>query len=278
MKTRTSTRTKSRRDWHKLIDQFMAENKRSTLDWQTVLGLEGGYGASKIKSVEDAIDPKNEGTWPYIWFKSDQTDISVYKRYDYIYSLLFGRQISSGTIALTAKHIDERAQKEKWGQPALLVDWGGSIFTAVDICDLADSVQGVILVNLDGPQLEFADWFIWENRYPIGICRENEFEELRYLNDRDHPVIFLFSEVLEHEKEPIRYLESLDKVLPLDDLYVASSFCTPAYGHYVPITIRNKDYHTVRSANKAWRAAMEGNGYELTKIQGWNSRLWRCRR
>jgi len=271
----------TRKDWHKLIDEFMGLHSRSVLDWDAVLGLEGGYGQEKIKSIEDAIKPENEGTWPYIWFKSEQTDFSVYNRWDYIYSLLFGRQISGGTIKMV---IDDLLNRSLWTSKFVVVDWGGSAFTAQDLLDSDVPISRLYTVNFEGPQMDFANWYF---RKKTSSKRWHRFYEddpdpyslgyLRGASEKNY-VVWLFSEMLEHVKNPLEYWDLLDDLFNIKDAYIANSFCSPAYGHHVPIIMDGKECHTVRIANKAWREGMEKRGYTLTKMKGWNSRLWRCKR
>jgi len=270
----------SRRAWMKKIDEFLIMNGRATLDWSTVLGLEGGYGKSKIKTVKDALDKRNEGTWPYIWFSSGQTDYSVYGRYDYLYSLLFGRQISANTIALTIKTLE--AEREEVN----LIDWGGTIFTALDLV-LSPAIRTVTIVNYDGPQLDFARWILGQPQferyldYVFVLGEDYVFRvpgRLRIIARQKIGTVFLFSEVLEHLKKVTVYWDRVDDTFGIDRAFVANSFCTPAYGHHVPIIIDGQTYSTVRTANKAWRKAMEERGYRLRKVEGWNSRLWELNR
>jgi hypothetical protein len=277
---RSNKRKRTKRDWLKLIDLWMSKNSYATLDWNTIMGLEGGYGSQKIKTIEDAVDPKNEGTWPYIWFNSDQKDYGPYAKHSYVYSLLFGRQISAGTINMVTQHLETRAQTERWEDPCMVVDWGGSIFTATDLYEMSKAIEAVAMVNLwDTAQMEFALWFLDNHAYPIDILPEDALNVvLTRIESFGGPIVFLFSEVLEHEKEPMKYFDDLSEALPLDDVYVASSFCTPAYGHHIPVIIDDEECHTVRIANARWRTAMEKRGFNLIKIEGWNSRLWWCKR
>jgi hypothetical protein len=239
------------------------------------MALEGGYGKAKIKSVEEAMQPEQAGTWPGIWFQSNQKNLSVYRRYDYLYSLLFGRQmISGGTVAHMTRHLDTRWHEKEYH--GLVVDWGGSVFTAQDILDMSYTVGSVYVVNFEGPQLEFTEWYFSHydpNIYPFD--EEKDLEHLgRMIKKHKGPVTWLFSEVLEHEPRPIQYFANLASEFHFDEAYIASSFCTPAYGHYIPIIIGGQEYRTTRTANKAWRNAMGAIGYKLEKIEGWNSRLW----
>lgn len=269
----------TRKDWHKLIDEFMGLHSRSTLDWDAVLGLEGGYGQEKIKNIEDAIKPENEGTWPYIWFKSDQKDYSVYNRYDYIYSLLFGRQISGGTIKMV---IDDLLNRSLWTPKFMLIDWGGSAFTAKDLLDGDAPIKGVYTVNFKGPQMDFAMWYFTEkvptSRWFAGFEDGLDSRHMirKTLEVVELPIVWLFSEVLEHVKSPLEYWDNLCAEFDINDAYIANSFCTPAYGHHVPIIMDGKECHTVRIANKAWREGMKKRGYILRKMEGWNSRLFHC--
>jgi hypothetical protein len=274
-----------------LIDEWMGLNHRATLDWSTVMKLEGGYGASKISSVEQARLPENEGTWPGIWFQSGQTDYTVYGRYDYVYSLLFGRQISAGSMKIIAEHIPTLGLTEGFAKP-MLWDWGGSIFTSHDLhCYLHDQIDSVVMVNLLSPQLEFAKWFIRrlmetapeEDDFGyVGISTIVEERALPFLRERLGPhgtdesgsrSIVIMSEVLEHIQNPEELILNIAKA-GIDHFYFASSFCTPAYGHHIPIRIGRRDCETPRVANKTWRTWMEGFGIELTKLYGWNSRVY----
>jgi hypothetical protein len=278
----------TKRQWLKLIEQFMQENKRVALDWPTVLDLEGGYGQDKIKSVEEALEPSKSHTWPGIWFQSGQKDYSVYNRYDYIYSLLFGRQISGGSIKLVCNDI--MAREEIWGDPyyPLIIDWGGSIYTSLDILHYLGGEASMAIVNYEGPQLEFARWALQEQPIDIRtsfqtIVDEKTIMEEPYfwtwVQEWGGPVIWLFSEVLEHLNNPSVYWRQIEENFgKIDDAYVASSFCTPAYGHHIPIYIGGKPYSTPRTANKAWREREADRGYELRKVEGWNSRLYHLKR
>lgn len=258
----------------------MGINRRSSLGWKAIVQLEGGYGKDKIKSAEEAILPENEGTWPGIWFRSKQTDLSVYGRYDYIYSLLFGRQISGQSISIIAAALEKRAEEE-WDAPCRVIDWGGSIFTAVDLLDLTPAIDSVVLVNFATPQYYFSMFAIKE----LGLGpRVNLVEEGSWARqlppylEYEGPIIIVLSEVLEHIRHPIEYLQNLSETLRLHDMYIASSFCTPAYGHYIPIFIGEKECHTPRAANARFKDCLKKLGYNLTKQEGWNSRVWWVRK
>lgn len=269
------------RQWLTIINKFMALNSRTSLTWKEVLKLEGGYGQEKIKTIEDALKPENEGTWPGIWFRSNQTDYSVYNRYDYIQSLLFGRMISSGTIKMV---VDDLMNRSLWTPRFILIDWGGSAFTAKDLLDSDVPIRRLFTVNFRGPQMDFADWYFREEAFSPRWFREYEDvlesrEALNYrMRDQEEEPTWLFSEVLEHVKSPLDYWDNLCKEFDIKDAYIANSFCTPAYGHHIPVIMDGKECHTVRIANKAWRKGMEERGYTLRKIKGWNSRLWLVRK
>jgi len=262
----------SKKDWLKLIDEYMGSVRRATLDWNSVMQLEGGYGQYKIKSVKEAMESKNSGTWPGIWFQSGQTNYTVYRRFDYIYSLLFGRQISAGTIKMV---IDELRDEDK-----VLVDWGGTVFTAEDLLGALPHLVRLYTINFEGPQMYFALWFYNERqsepRWHWGYENSMADHVSDYL--KENKAVWLFSETLEHIKEPLKYWDELDDVFGIDEAYVANSFCTPAYGHHIPIIMDGVECATVRTANKAWRQGMERRGYELRKVEGWNSRLWHLRK
>ena len=270
----------NKRFWLKLIDRFMGIHKRSSLSWKAIVQLEGGYGKDKIKSVEEAMLPENEGTWPGIWFQSKQTDLSIYARYDYIYSLLFGRQISGQSISIIAAALEKRA-KEEWATPYRVIDWGGSIFTAVDLLDLTPTIGSVVLVNLTTPQYFFSMFAIEElglgSRIKL-VEEESWAIKLPPYLEYEGPIVIVLSEVLEHIRHPIEYLQDLLETLRLHDMYIASSFCTPAYGHYIPIFIGEKECHTARVANKRFIECLKELGYNLTKQEGWNSRVWWVRK
>jgi hypothetical protein len=256
------------------------------------MALEGGYGADKIATIEQAILPENEGTWPGIWFKSGQTDYTVYGRYDYVYSLLFGRQISGGSIRIISDHIGSM----KWSlfSKPTIFDWGGSIFTTHDLlCNLEDKIDHVVMVNLPTPQVEFAKWFIKRiiesvidpeidlilyGAMSVGDeARMLPFIEREYgVNEVDaegsRPIVVM-SELLEHIQSPEILVSNL-VTAGVKHFYFASSFCTPAYGHHIPITIDGAQYETPRQSNKAWKIAAERLGIKLTKLAGWNSRVY----
>lgn len=269
------------RQWLTLINKYMGLNGRATLDWKAVLGLEGGYGENKIKTVADAMLPENEGTWPGIWFQSGQKDYSVYNRYDYIYSLLFGKQISAGTIKMV---IDDLVNRSLWTPKFILIDWGGSAFTAKDLLDSGAPISTLCTVNFRGPQMDFARWYFreerlvprWTFRYDDELDSRTALRES--LQSRSTAKVWLFSEVLEHVKSPLEYWDNLCAEFNIQDAYIANSFCTPAYGHHIPVIMDGKECHTVRIANKAWRKGMEERGYTLRKMKGWNSRLWHVRK
>lgn len=262
------------KQWIKLIGGWMGENGRATLAWKDVLGLEGGYGADKIKSVEDAKKPENEGTWPGIWFQSDQKDFSVYKRYDYVYSLLFGRTISAGSFAIVAKDLAEKHQRA-----ISVVDWGGTIFTAVELLDKLPKGSRVEIVNLPSPQVEFAKWArdkLEIDSELLVVATEGEILEP---DESLHEGPIVLSETLEHIQEPVAYIvDTIGRVAWLNDIYTASSFCTPAYGHPIPININGVACHTPRQANKQFKHSMELLGFSGTRLPGWNSRVWRWTR
>jgi len=259
----------------------MGLNGRATLGWKSVLGLEGGYGENKIKSIDDAMLSENEGTWPGIWFQSGQKDYSVYSRYDYIYSLLFGRQISAGTIKMV---IDDLTNRGLWTPKFVLIDWGGTAFTAKDLLGSDIPISALWTINFKGPQTDFALWYFRKEtftpRWFLGY--EDSLESRTLLRGglrlREEPKIWLFSEVLEHIKSPLDYWDNLCAEFDIKEAYIANSFCTPAYGHHIPIIMDGKECYTVRTANKAWRKGMEERGYILRKMKGWNSRLWLVRK
>jgi hypothetical protein len=262
-----------KKEWLKLIDQYMGEVRRPALEWRTVMQLEGGYGQDKIKSVAEALEPKNAGTWPGMWFQSKQADYSVYKRYDYIYSLLFGRQISAGTIKMVIEELKDRESYH-------LIDWGGSVFTADDLLRALRNIVRLWTINFSGPQMYFALWYFNEQHldHRWHWAYEDDFDPLKQVLIVDAKKIWLFSETLEHIKAPLEYWDNLDDAFGIDEAYVANSFCTPAYGHHIPINMDGRQCATVRTANKAWRLGMESRGYKLRKVEGWNSRLWHLRK
>lgn len=270
MKTTWTTRR-----WMKLIDEWMGEQHHATMPWKDVLRMEGGYGGTKIKSVADAMKPENEGTWPNIWFRSHQTDFSVYRRHDYVYSLLFGRMISKGTISVVGQYLANRADK-----PVRLNDWGGTIFTAIDMLELLPVGSRINMVNLRSPQMDFAAWII--EKFALSESIHLLAEDHPYSDGYHYDLIagpVLLSETLEHCLEPFGYL--LNPVLIMMyglEIFTANSFCTPAYGHFIPVIIDGKSYATTRTANKAFREKMEGIGFVGTKLPGWNSRAWKWTR
>jgi hypothetical protein len=85
--------------------------------------------------------------------------------------------------------------------------------------------------------------------------------------------IVVMSELLEHIQEPDILVLAL-KNAGVRHFYFASSFCTPAYGHHIPITIGGEACYTPKQANKAFRRIMEQSEIELTKLPGWNSRVY----
>ncbi len=259
----------------KLIDQWMGEEHHSTIPWKDVLRLEGGYGSDKISSVADAMKPENEGTWPGIWFRSHQTDFSVYNRHDYVYSLLFGRMISKGTISVVGKYLAARTS-----EPVQLNDWGGTIFTAIDMLELLPVGSRINMINFRSPQMAFAEWVIetFKLEESIKLLDEN----WPYLGGNPYDLIsgpVLLSETLEHCEKPFDYIgDHILTVMHGVELFTANSFCTPAYGHFIPVIINGKMYHTTRTANKAFREEMEKIGFVGAKLPGWNSRAWKWTR
>jgi hypothetical protein len=260
------------RQWLKLIDEWMGLHGRATLNWKDVIGLEGGYGREKIKSVADALKPENAGTWPGIWFQSGQKDYSVYQRHDYVYSLLFGRGISHGSIDIVGRTLRDASPVH----PVDLMDWGGTVFTAMDLLTLLPTGSQIYMVNVKSPQMVFAEW----------IIDKFHLEESIHVLDEDSSIVtdggdefngtILLSETLEHIREPLYYLHvKLLRQVGDVELFIANSFCTPAYGHHVPIIMRGKECATVRQANKEFREGMEGFGFAGEKMMGWNSRMWR---
>lgn len=258
------------KQWIKLIDEWMVENSKPIHTWAEVLVREGGYGANKIGSVEDAMKPENKKTWPGMWFQSDQKDFSIYERYDYVYSLLFGRTISAGTFAIIAKDLAEKHQRA-----ISVVDWGGTAFTAVGLLDKLPEGSRVEIVNLPSPQVEFARWArekLKISSEQLAVVTEGGMLES---DESLHEGPIILSETLEHIQEPIDYImKKIGGVAWLNDLYTASSFCTPAYGHPIPININEIACHTPRQANKQFRYSMELLGFSGKRLTGWNSRVW----
>lgn len=258
------------KQWMKLIDEWMTENSKPTHTWREVLDREGGYGGNKIKSVSDAMLAENRGTWPGLWFQSDQTDFSAYAAYGYVYSLLFGRTISAGSFAIIAKDLNA-----KYNRAISVVDWGGTAFTAVELLHKLPSGSRVAIVNVNSPQLEFARW----SRDKLGISHKffRISLETSILEDDEslHEGPIILSETLEHLQEPVKYIiDTIGRLAWLNDLYTASSFCTPAYGHPIPIKIDSIECSKPRQANAQFKRSMELRGFSGKRLEGWNSRVW----
>lgn len=277
----------TRKQWMKAIDTWMGQERYATQDWATTVALEGGYGKTKIKSVEEAMQPEAEGTWPGIWFQSHQTDYTVYARHNYVYSLLFGRLISGGSIRIIADHIPTLGLR----QPVLF-DWGGSIFTSHDLwCYLEGKIDHIVMVNLESPQIKFAKWWLTGLADCLRLAHVVDGEDSPFLYGGisvldegrapealpdlypDEKPIVIFSEVLEHLQECQETILAL-KLLGIKHFYFASSFCTPAYGHHIPILIDGQNCFTPRQANARFKETMAYHGITLTKVPGWNSRVY----
>lgn len=284
----------NRTDWMKLIDHWMKMNGVPTYTWEEIVELEGGYGKDCIRTIDEATKPENEHTFPGRWFQSGQTDFGLYEEFIYVYSLLFGRVlISKNTLPYTAYDI----QHTRGIDNAVLMDWGGSIFTAAALLRWFPEVG---VVNFAGPQTHFGMWItdelevhdriLWfietdevyadpthrptPNQRSEGLKVLGVSDWVDLAKEQERKPIALLSEVLEHIQSPGRYLSGkVSATGGFNDIYIANSFCTPAYGHHVPITISGEEVFTKRKANAALKRYLKNDFWQYETVHGYNSRV-----
>lgn len=277
-----------RMKWMGLIAEFMKTKGFDIWDWDMVLKHEGGYGESKIKTLDEALKYPNTFAMPARWFQSDQKDLGCYSEPGYVYSALFGKEISQYTFSAMKFHfpmqvvtraaeefIDRKPQKK-----IQFIDWGGTIFTSYSILKMYDNLEqlaGVHLVNVKSPQTDFAAFArekigVDEGTLVKNISIHFETEDFAWLRQMtsEYRVFVVLSEILEHMNHPEKLVKDLMDA-GVTDFYIANSFCTIAYGHYIPITIGGKEYSTTRHANKAFKEEMTKLGLEYSKVEGFNS-------
>ena len=226
--------------WMKEVDEWMFEKGQPTMNWFEIVRAEGGYG--KDFSEDKELDLF---THPGRWFGSGQTDFDLYSEYGYVYSLLFGALQISGQVY---RDFAQRSLGKA------INDVGGSIFTAAIL--LKYGIEAVNISNVsDSPQLEFAQHIIKKFDLPVSVGSERPDAGC------------ILSEYLEHFYEPTVELERvLDAVKPKSAVALSSSFCMPAYGHFIPIFINGAEHATPRAANKAFINYIEAKGWPLARI------------
>lgn len=248
---RTTRFTITRKQWMDAIARFLTDRHLESqiiTDWDEVVSNEGGMGGAFFDNVAETTDQPD--SYPGRWFLSGQTDLSIYNEPQYLYSLLFGMTVVSGAVMST---IGKREVGNR------VVDVGGSIFTAYKL--LQRGVDYVDITNFDGYQLDFAVYassLFHLNvvaRHPTSIFPPDS--------------VFVVSEYLEHFRDVDAELERLVEYRPIR-IYESSSFCMPAYGHYIPIKIDGVDHTNPHSARKALYRKMLALGYEKERVPCFN--------
>lgn len=236
-----------------LIDAYLATKQVDPSPWKDVLWREGGGSGADwvVRTVEDAL--LAPGTNPGRWYTSGQTDEDWYRHPYFLYSTLFAaKNVSKGTYDLVGTAC----------AGATVYDIGGSFFSAQRMLDRG--AGAVHVVNLPGPQTGF-----------IPFAAKHTGQRIDVVEDLpDHPARVVCSEYLEHFKEPLVELDRILSFSPVQ-VYEASSFCVPAYGHHIPLTFDGTVTSDHREANRLWKAAVKNRGLEREKLPGFNSRVWR---
>lgn len=242
MTARTTLFTITRKQWMEAIAQWLAARGTPDLiinDWDEVVALEGGSGKTFFNHVSEAETKPN--SYPGRWFLSGQTDFSVYNEPRYLYSLLFGMLVVSGSVMST---IGKREAGNR------IIDVGGSVFTAYRL--LQRGVTAVDITNFEGPQTEFATFA--STKFKLSVNVHWATPSLGFGD------VFVLSEYLEHFRDVDTELERLVTFRPTR-IYESSSFCMPAYGHFIPIKINGVDHTSSRTARKALHQKMASLGY-----------------
>lgn len=246
------------KQWIELIDNFIYSKGKRPISWDTVLIKEHSSGATFFNTIEDTKPYPN--TYAGKWFKSKQTWLDFYNSYDYIYSLLFGQRIVSH-FCYTYTYIDIA---KRYGTKFPIVDVGGAAFTAFQLIQLG--APKVYVENFDNsPQSLFTTYMAEQLSLPIEVIKHNEFPKKS---------IMICSEYLEHFKNVDEEVDRLVEGKP-KAIYERSAFGTPAYGHYIPITINRKllnETSARHNGRKQLRKYFESLGYNRTIVDGFNKR------
>ena len=268
MKGKKGGNAPNKKEWLGLINRWRNETMfLHSWSWEDVLYREGEDGLTrKGYTVEKAL--AHTGSWTEKWFSSGQTDYSAYTDPDYLFALMFCHfHTTRANIKLAAKDISENVSASNL-VGATILDYGGTIFTAVEAASLFSDI-GIIIDNVPGPQFDFARWFLKNSTV--------KYENIFIVDEREEiPLVdFVFAfETFEHIQEPEkRFIQIAKEAFP-SRFYFANSFCYPAHGHHIPITIGGVEHMNKMSANRAWRLELMLHGYIPEKVEGFNSRLW----
>lgn len=220
------------------VDNWMQTNYGYSMPWTVFEKYEGGHGAQRCRTIKDAMS--REGSYPAIWFMSDQTDLSVYGESRYIYSLMWAAYKFSGNAYTKAFEIWPSLKDR------VIIDVGGSLFTALEC--LKHTNDRVYVYNMVGtPQTKMITDYAYEFGLPIYVTDDYKYAEI--MGD-----VFFFKAYLEHFKvveEELGYWVLSDEARVKRYVFV-NSFCEIAYGHYIPITIDGRQYDQQDNADEAF--------------------------
>jgi hypothetical protein len=238
----------SKRQWKDMIDGWMKMKGYPVMTEEEIYEKEGGSGKGWYLNLDKYPDSN-----PSIWLKSNQTDLSVYNSPQYIYSLWYGYFMNSRCVYKAIAKLEHSH---------VVMDVGGVIFSAVDLLD--DGVEQVHIYNIyDSPQVDFATAV--RNRFGLRVFFTQPKEWHAYI----------FSEYLEHFKHP---LVELEKFIAANDkcvIYDSSSYCTPAYGHFNPVIINDKEFTSGAAATKEIKKHLLDMGYKHEIVHVYNHNFGR---
>lgn len=228
-----------RRVMWKLINGYLDEHEPSAerWTWAKMLEVAGGYGKS--------YDPSRSLSAKW-WYDSGQADMSYYASPQYLYNNAFSALLPSRqTYRLIAEH-----------ESGEVCDVGGTFFSAMTLIE--NGVESVIVENMAGHQTEFIKWMA-HPAITVGPPRPG--------------CVLAAVEYLEHFRDVSAEFDRLLACGP-SVLYVATSFCKPCYGHFIPVRIGNSEYHEHVAATRAFRTHARDRGFRLSRVDGYNSKLW----
>jgi hypothetical protein len=237
------------------IDEWMYLIGAKILSTQEVVGLMGGMGDDRCKTIEDCLSKPNSN--PGKWFSSNQTDTSFYTHPHYVYDNWFVSHVVS-------RQTYGRAGCSSYGDTVL--DLGGTIFSGIQMLSLGTS--RVIATNIPSYATDFMLWY--QNK--LGIP-DTEFEVYYYdyAGNKNSIDWIVASEYFEHFSDVDA---EFAKHVHCSNMIVSNAFCVAAHGHYNPITINDQAFlsnngpvDSIRSAaDQAFEELASSFGYKVENI------------
>lgn len=256
----------AKRDYSTIPESyFWNELKEPTLfTWWDIKRICGGVGPGRLWNMGQLKDEAFKRSAAYQWYvKGKQKDFSYYSDPSYAYFTLFCYAVvTQKTIATEAVDISKDGLFDKLS----IFLAGGTIWEAENL--IRRGARFVTVSNYETPQVDFYRWVSGR----VGIS-----DKVKFVNQNAVPFsheILIANEYLEHYHKPTEELVRLIDLKPAR-VYHRSSFCFPAHGHPIPITINGNMISDHDEADEMFdNFCGLLKHYDVSPIQGvWNQNL-----